>query len=58
MLLIDINEYMLENLVKVIVNLLFLVLDSLLCVGCYVFSDDLDNYVFLLDFELDLVLFY
>lgn len=58
MSLIDINQYMPENLAKAIVNPLFPALDSQLRAGRHVASDDLDNHAFLSDFESELALFY
>lgn len=46
------------KLVQVLVNLLFLVLDSVLCLGRYIGFDELDNYVFLMDFQEYLEEFY
>jgi chromosome partition protein MukE len=58
MLSTDTNSYLPENLAKVIANPLFPALDSLLRAGRHISSDDLDNHNLLVDFELELGLFY
>ncbi|MCG6265233.1 chromosome partition protein MukE [Vibrio vulnificus] len=54
----DINEYMPENLAKVICNPLFPALDSMLRAGRHISSEDLDNHALLSDYEVELSAFY
>jgi len=54
----DINEYMPEKLVKAISHPLFPALDSVLRSGRHIYSDDMDNHAFLMEFEQEISLFY
>ncbi|PSV18989.1 chromosome partition protein MukE [Photobacterium kishitanii] len=58
MSLINIEEFMPEQLAKAIANPLFPALDNALRSGRHISSEDLDNHSFLIEFEKELAMFY
>lgn len=58
MSLTNIEEYMPEKLAKAIANPLFPALDNALRSGRHISNEDLDNHAMLIEFELELALFY
>lgn len=55
---INIEEFMPEKLAKAIANPLFPALDNALRSGRHIASEDLDNHALLIEFELELAMFY